>query len=66
MMKLIDPPANAQTYKEPDRFKCCICQRIFYGIEDANRHRKWADVNGLVHTVVPITKCIFCHGCDST
>ena len=49
-------------YKEPGRFKCCNCQRIFYGIVDANNHRV-PDVNGLVHTVVPITKCIFCHGC---
>ena len=45
-------------YEEPDRFKCCTCQRIFYGIVDANNHRT------PIHEVVPITECMFCHGCE--
>ena len=51
--------------KELERFKCCNCQRILYGMDEVEMHRE-PDVNGLVHTVVPITKCIFCHGCDSS
>lgn len=49
-------------YEDEIRWKCCNCKRIIPKSQ-LEIHRE-PDVNGLVHTVVPITKCLFCHGCD--
>ena len=46
------------------KYKCCNCGKPFEDLDEANLHRKWAFVDGLFHTVVPIEKCNFCKGCN--
>lgn len=46
-------------------FKCCTCQQEFISIEDANNHRIPSAADGFKHhSVVPISVCILCKGCD--
>lgn len=45
------------------KFRCCTCKQRLRSFNEVDTH-KIPDKNNVKHVVVPIIKCIYCHGCD--